>query len=356
MKIDVTGVYLVEYLKATEFKVRKMNVGNKDLKIFSKKIKVPSEGRLPAIDTRDKNIFSTSSRFKVDELKKTDYLYFLKIFYDKIEEFDESIEWLESVNNLFDTSTKFSPNIIVYRLKQEKDKSKINECLYIHSLKESMLIKNKTVIFGKVSKKDKESGASEFDFLSETQFLTLPEKDFICSIERAEDKTSIKVFKAFELDTVFKVESLIDGYAEKKIYRFVNDGNGKEFKLTNDKSEVSFSDEAGNDVTSAVVTAVTSSDNLQLKKTYASFSGRSNKTIQSISLNRLNKVVNSLKTYVSQHENETLFGIQDIPRIDLENNKIYVDDKSVKIFAAMLNNEIIQKLLDEKIEIPYYQE
>lgn len=52
----------------------------------------------------------------------------------------------------------------------------------------------------------------------------------------------------------------------------------------------------------------------------------------------------------------TTISVQDIPRIDLENNKIYVDDKSVKIFAAMLNNEIIQKLLDEKIEIPYYQE
>ena len=38
------------------------------------------------------------------------------------------------------------------------------------------------------------------------------------------------------------------------------------------------------------------------------------------------------------------------------NDKVFVDQNSVKIFAAMLNNEIIQKLLDEKIEIPYYQE
>lgn len=76
MKIDVTGVYLVEYLKANKFNIRKMSVSNNDLKIFSKKIKIPSENRLPAIDTRDKSIFSTSTRFKVDELKESDYLYF----------------------------------------------------------------------------------------------------------------------------------------------------------------------------------------------------------------------------------------------------------------------------------------
>lgn len=257
---------------------------------------------------------------------------------------------------MFDSTKNFIPNIIVYKLKQENDNGEKNECLYIHSIKESMLLKNKTVIFGKGRKKDKESGASEFNFLSETQFLTLPEKDFICSVEKIEDRISVKVYRAFELDTIFKVESLIDGYAEKKIYRFVNDGNGKEFKLTSDKSEVLFSDKSGKDVTSDVVNAITGSDNLQLKKTYASFSGRSNKTIQSISLIRLEKVVNSLKAYVNDHKAETLFGIEEIPRIDLEKNKIYVDDKSVKIFAAMLNNEIIQKLLDEKIEIPYYQE
>lgn len=48
--------------------------------------------------------------------------------------------------------------------------------------------------------------------------------------------------------------------------------------------------------------------------------------------------------------------IDEIPRIDTKEKQIYVDEKSIKIFAAMLNNEIIQKLLDGTIEIPYYQD
>ena len=104
------------------------------------------------------------------------------------------------------------------------------------------------------------------------------------------------------------------------------------------------------------VKEIITSKDIHLKKTYATFSGRSTKTVQKINLTRLSEVIESLKEYIYDPQTDSLFTEIELPRIDIKKSEIYVDEKSVKIFAAMLNNEIIQKLLDGTIEIPYYQE
>ncbi|EOH97377.1 hypothetical protein [Enterococcus pallens] len=355
MEIDICGVYLVEFKSVEKIQIKKLYIENKDLAKLSKEIKIPSQKRLPSFDSLGENIFSTSTRFRIEELEVDNYLFFLRDFYKQIINSDDDDNWLNSLDELFEEQKLFEPNVIIYRLIESND-NKEKECLYVSLFKNSMLMKDKTILFGKKKKKDKEMDVTEIGILEKRDVFILPEKDFICSIENFEGKIGLKVYRAIELDKLFSVTSLIDDYAEKKIRRFVCDIDEKKFKITNQHADVVFEDDLGNDRLMNVITEVISSDNINLKKTYASFSGRATKTIQKISLSRLEEVIEDLKEYVIDTQTDNLFTLDEIPRIDPIQKKMYVDERSVKIFAAMLNNEIIQKLLDGTIEIPYYQE
>lgn len=276
-------------------------------------------------------------------------------FYDLIEESDDEDSWLNSLDELFEKTNDFKPNAIIYKLTEIGEETR-KECIYISSFKKNMLMEDKTILFRKKKKKDKDLGVSEISILDRTKIFVLPEEGFVCSIEKSEKGTGLKVYKAIELDKLFKIDALIDDYAEKKIRRFISDEENRKFKLTKEKADVYFKDTSGNDKLNEVIEEVKSSKNINLKKTYATFSGRSTKTIQKISLERLNGVIQELKLYAKNPQKEHYFTIDEIPRIDTKEKQIYVDEKSIKIFAAMLNNEIIQKLLDGTIEIPYYQD
>lgn len=354
MKVDISGIYLVDYKKNENAKIRKLYLDNDELSKFSRRIRMPSQKRLPDFDSINDSIFSTYPRFKIEELDTTNYLFFLSKFYDFIEESDDKNPWLSSLDELFDNQNDFKPNMIIYKLMEIDEETK-TECLYICSFKRSMLMADKTLLFGK-KKKDRDLGVTEINVLEKSNIFILPEQGFVCSIEKKGKKVGLKVYKAIELDKLFKIEALIDDYAEKKIRRFINDEENRKFKLTKEKADVYFKDKSGNNKVNEVIEKVKSSRSIDLKKTYATFSGRSTKTIQKISLERLNGVIQELKLYAKNPQKEHYFTIDEIPRIDIKEKQIYVDEKSIKIFAAMLNNEIIQKLLDGTIEIPYYQD
>ncbi|WP_314208692.1 hypothetical protein, partial [Vagococcus salmoninarum] len=143
---------------------------------------------------------------------------------------------------------------------------------------------------------------------------------------------------------------------KKKLKRFVSEDEQNKFKLTINNSDVLFEDEFGNDRTTEVIAEVINSDYEHLQQTFATFTGRSNKIIQTIELTQLEKVTNDLFDYIDDPQTDNLFTKEEVPRIDTNENKVYVNEKSIRIFAAMLNNQIIRKLLDGTIEIPYYQE
>lgn len=355
MNLNILGIYLVDYKNFEDYSIKKLYIDNKDLETFSNKIKRPSQKRLPLFDSLSENIFSTSPRFKIEELNESNYLYFLKEFYNTILKVDDEDILLNSLEDLFGKQNTFQPNIIVYKLDEVHEEKK-KKCMYINTFKKNMLMEDKTFLFGLKKKKDMELGVHEIGVLDERNIFILPEKDFVCSIEDDGDITSLKVYKAMELDKLFNVESLINDYAEKKILRFVSDDSERKFKITRNNADVLFEDLDGNDRTDEVVKEIITSDDIHLKKTYASFSGRSTKTVQRILLKRLSEVIESLKAYILDPQTDNLFTEMELPRISMRKREVYVDEKSVKIFAAMLNNEIIQKLLDGTIEIPYYQE
>lgn len=139
--------------------------------------------------------------------------------------------------------------------------------MYINSFKNNMLMEDRTILFGLKKKKDKEIGVNEIGVLEERNVFVLPDKDFVCSIENEENITSLKVYKAMDLDKLFSVENLIDDYAEKKIRRFVSNDKDKKFKLTSNNAEVLFKDPDGHDRTDKVVKEIITSKDFHLKHT-----------------------------------------------------------------------------------------
>ncbi|APZ49908.1 hypothetical protein BW721_09850 [Jeotgalibaca sp. PTS2502] len=356
MRIDILGIYLAEYNTNRNNSIKKLHIENKELEKLSIKIEQPSQNRLPLFDSMSENIFSTSTRFKIEELSENSYLYFLKEFFEAIEEADDTDSWLGSLDDLFQDKYPFQPNVIIYKLKEIYEHEK-KSCIYIKAFKNNMLMEDRTILFGKMKKLDNESGVNEIGVLQGKSIFVLPQRDFICSVEKEHNNNiTLKVYNAMELDKLFSVEKLIEDYAEKKIRRFVSADKDRKFKLTRSNADVFFKDTDGNDKTEEVVSEIITSKDIHLKKTYATFSGRSTKTVQKIDLQRLSDVVEKLREYILNPQTDNLFTVKELPRINITENTIYVDEKSVKIFAAMLNNEIIQKLLDGTIEIPYYQE
>ena len=76
MKIDISGVYLVEYKKIDKMKIKKLYLENDELRKFSQRIIMPSQKKLPYFDEISDSIFSTYPRFKVEELDSANYLFF----------------------------------------------------------------------------------------------------------------------------------------------------------------------------------------------------------------------------------------------------------------------------------------
>ena len=46
------------------------------------------------------------------------------------------------------------------------------------------------------------------------------------------------------------------------------------------------------------------------------------------------------------------YTLEDIPKF--ENNKITVSGNQIRIFVALLNNQIVEKILNNQIDLPYF--
>lgn len=356
MSININGVLLIEAESTQNFIVKKLSIDDDGLGRLSKDIELPSQNRLPEYELGIENVFTTSTRFKISDLKETSYLYFLKELLDECYEKNGEIEYLKSLDELLPENTAFNPNIVIYEVKEIGKKESY---FLVSEFKKNMLIKNQTYFFGKKNSKMPDSDIVKIKALENTDYFVLPQKNFICSLHEYSDdndRFEVRVYKAIELDNIFSLESLIKEYAEKKIKRFIDTDDKKKFKLTRSHADVYFKSKEGKNKEDDVINAVLNSQDMKLIKTFADFTGRGNKTIQQIDLFQLEDVMNQLKAYANDPRTDNLFELDEIPEIDVNNKCVYVYGQSIKIFAAILSNEIIKKLLDGKIEIPYYIE
>lgn len=361
MTLSICGVALLEFESETSFVLKRLAMDDKSLKKLSNSFQMPTLNRLPEFDEKDKNIYNASNRFKISRFTKENYLFFLtNISENFLAESTES-DWLKSVDDLFDENNTFNPNIVLYDVVIKNQNQEAIEYVYINEFKKTMLAKDQRYFYGK-KKFAGDLNAVSIGVSEVKQSFVLPDKNFagriakIKGYENEQDCFELHVYKAFLLDSLFSLKEITKKYAKKKLKRFVSEDEQNKFKLTINNSDVLFEDEFGNDRTTEVIAEVINSDYEHLQQTFATFTGRSNKIIQTIELTQLEKVTNDLFDYIDDPQTDNLFTKEEVPRIDTNENKVYVNEKSIRIFAAMLNNQIIRKLLDGTIEIPYYQE
>ena len=68
MKVDISGIYLVDYKKNENAKIRKLYLDNDELSKFSRRIRMPKSEKIARFDSINDSIFSTYPRFKIEEL------------------------------------------------------------------------------------------------------------------------------------------------------------------------------------------------------------------------------------------------------------------------------------------------
>lgn len=89
-------------------------------------------------------------------------------------------------------------------------------------------------------------------------------------------------------------------------------------------------------------------------RSFANFNGSKRRKIQNISSEDLNKVLTRLRFYAKR--SDSVFDQNNVPQIDFKSNSINLSSRNMIIFAALLDNSIMEKLLDRKIVSPNFDD
>lgn len=256
---------------------------------------------------------------------------------------------LESIYSFDNTNSK-DKNINQILIGYLFTESNGNKELFLYRLKKSLLIKNSGFwIFGKkISSTNAEK--IKIDRIKNGFNLPTSKKDCLASIYKRKDTSEgkqykIKIFKAYDFDEVFQTCDTKHKYVDRILEKFESANNP--ISLTKEQILVKFK----TDELPEIKNCIYNDDNLT--RTFASFHDNKNRIIKNISLEKLKQVLKVLKLHVENNA-DAGFNINNIPVLTTD-NKLEVTSKSIPTFAALLDNKVIQRLLDNTIEIPYFK-
>ena len=177
----------------------------------------------------------------------------------------------------------------------------------------------------------------------------MPVSDCLASIYKRKDSNEgkqykAKIYQAVIFDKAFKTLETQHKYVDRTLEKFASTSDPIKL-LKDDKVTVSFSNL---DKLKQVIY-----DDDHLTKTFAAFHDNKNRIIKQIDLQKLKDVLDTLKDHI-QNNADAGFELKNIPVLN-SSNKLEVTEDSVPTFAALLDNKVIQRLLSNKIEIPYFK-
>ena len=304
-----------------EIVVKYLNTADKELENIQKNIKFPSNDKLKEIS--DLGTFDNPKSFSIEKLTTGSPYYKLVDFFDI--DYSKPERRLKSIDDIdFSNSQNgFKPNLVLYYYLENEEEIILIAPLNINKL----LVKDKLFLGLK-----KHVGVNNgIDMITHEikDSIELPMSSFICMISKKNDTTfSINVYDTFRVDKQFQLYTHINAYAEKVLKRF-NSSDQNKFLLTTDKIEVQI------DNIDSIMNVVT--DNEALSKSLSFYSGHGNKMINQITGEKLLLAINNLKDHAKD-----------------ENNKITVSGNQIRIFVALLNNQIVEKILNNQIDLPYF--
>ena len=311
-----------------------LNTADEELRKIEEKIEFPNNRRLKEIN--DLGIFDNSKRFSIEELtNQSPYYKLVDLFDIDYSASDTRLKSIDDINHL-ESETSFKPSLALYYYTENGE-----EFILITTLNvKKIIVKDK--LFWKFKQRVGVNDGIDMIIHEISDSLELPMSNFICMISKKNNNTySIRVYDAFKVDKHFQLSAHINKYAENVLNRF-NTSDSNKLLLTADQVEVQIDDIA------SIMDIVT--DNDALSKSLSFYSGHGNKTINQISSGKLLDAINSLRNHVSDEDNKYI--LEDIPKF--ENNKITVSGNQIKIFVALLNNQIVEKILNNQIELPYF--
>lgn len=347
--MDISYVCLIMYNGIEDFTVYKLPLGNDALSAIRNSLEEPSTWGMKKYSDVSVSLESPKKYSVVD----SDTMYHTEMLKDlmkKIE--DRDLGLLQTWNEAFSEDTVNTKKIIAYYNNAEENEVHSSSA-YIYALNNKVLVKNKIMLFKK--RKFNATDAEELYIEPVEGRIDLPvdKKNCIVSFHKkiqetgeTRETTKVNVYNALGFDELFETFDTQKKYVENTLNKFSDTQSPT--RLTTDKVKVQIS-ENDEEVRRLIYS------NKKLTKTFASFTGSTRNTIQKIKSSKVKDVLEKLNSYVQENA-DSKFEIINIPKLieDDEEMVLQVDVNSAPIFAALLENKIIQRLLNDEIQIPYY--
>lgn len=318
----------------------KLGFSNKQLQDLSKILVKPSERNMVNYLSEDTiESLSNSTKYYISGDDDTES-YQLDILKELLNDINNDWPVLKSIASILGDD-KLEHTLIGYLSKEKNG----NQELFLYQLKRTNLIKDRGFFVLKkkiAATKNKRIEVEQID-----NGFNLPTSDCLASIYKRQDNSEgkqykVKVYQAYLFDEVFQTSETQHKYVERTLNKFQTS-----IKITKDDG-VAISFEKAN-LTN--LKNVIYSDN-QLMKTFSNYHDNKNRIIKKIEYNKLEEVLKILKSHVENNA-DAEFEIKNIP--NLIDDRLEVTEDSIPTFAALLDNKVIQRLLNNRIEIPYFK-
>lgn len=337
--MNVTKVLIINSNTKQKYIV---DFSDEQLKELAKEIKTPSERAMvdyTAPSTTES--LSTSNKYDISGDENSNY-YQIDILKELITGLDRTKE-LQSMNDLYNDDNELLYNVIGYLVEEDNG----NKGLFLYQLKKTNLVKDKG--FWIFKKKAGSGNGSEVKVEQITDGFNLPVDDCLASLYKRKDETEGKVYKAkiyqaYLFDNVFDTLETQHKYVDRTLKRFSS--SESQITIAKNKIKVSFTD------IKKLKTKIYSDSHLT--KTFANYHDTNRRKIKQISSDKLKEVLDTLKKFVKNNA-DAGFEQKNIPVFDAKAKELKVSEDSIPTFAALLDNKVIQRLLNNQIEIPYYK-
>ena len=333
------AIVLVDVNDVNNTKKRKLNLTDNSLDTFYSALERTKDKKLPDYEG-DGEIFKSTKRFKIHNLTENQLYSFL------IPEVDSDLSNIDYLEGIDKIGEDFNPSLVYYYFKN-RDTEGETRSVRIAKLNKDWIAKEQFLLRWPFQVK-KKTGSRDDIAMNVDKIrgsIVLPLKNYLAEIfskkDIEENKVyTLNVFKAIELDESYNLFSVISNFADSVIEKFEN----KSFKLTKDAITVEFK----NDI--SVIKSEINKDP-RIRKAISRFSGRSNRTINSIDENSLKDAIDKLKKY-SKNNSESTFSENNIPSFN--NGKLQVSTDQIAIFTALLDNKVVERILSRTIEIEFF--
>ncbi|MCX8725702.1 hypothetical protein [Lactobacillus sp. B4007] len=351
---EITSIFVMNYKAGKKSTTLKLGLSDEELKDFSSTVEDPSErSMIDYFGEECMEEFSTPKKYYINGNNKTQ-CYQLDIFKKIMSNLNDASE-LKSIKNIFNDDGELLCNMVAYISKKENG----DEELFLYNIGKNNLIKDigfwlfnfkkgRQKAIGQKVGSTKNNGA----YIEQVENgFSLPTNSCIASFYNRKNTSEgnqykIKIYQAYNFDEAFNVTETQHEYVDRILKKF-NKKNDS-IKLTKENISVNFINKDYDEIEKVIYKSE------GLTKTFVNFHDSQRRIIKKIDLEELKDVIKSLKEYVDKNA-DAGFVLENIPEINEVNNELEVTKDSIPTFAALLDNKIIERLLNKKIEIPYFK-